>query len=281
MKRLIPWTVVILIAFSLQASSQQPVNDLLRGGFTYRNLGPFRVGGWISDIAVPETPEKAHLYTFYAAARHGGVWKTTNNGTTFEPVFDSQNMPAVGALAVAPSNADHVWAGTGDNSCARSAYWGDGVYKSTDAGKTWQNTGLKESHHIGRIIVHPANPDVVYVAAMGHLFSTNEERGIFKTTDGGKTWKRVLYLNDRTGAIDLVINRSDPNTLYAAMYECMRDPWRIVDGGQGSAIYKTSDGAANWKKLENGLPGGTIGRIGLDLYQKNPNTLYAVVDNRN
>ncbi len=281
MKRLIPWVALFLVAFSLQASSQQPANDLLRDSFQYRNLGPFRVGGWVSEIAVPETPAKAHLYSFYVGVRHGGVWKTTNNGTTFEPVFDSQNMPAVGSLAVAPSNADHVWVGTGDASCARSAYWGDGVYKSTDAGKTWQNTGLKESHHIARIIVHPTNPDVVYVAAMGHLFSTNEERGVFKTTDGGKTWKKVLYVNDRTGAIDLVINRSDPNTLYAAMYECIRDPWRIVDGGQGSAIYKTTDGGTNWKKQEAGLPSGTIGRIGLDLYQKNPNTLYAVVDNRN
>ncbi|HQR35779.1 MAG TPA: hypothetical protein PLK30_23780 [Blastocatellia bacterium] len=281
MKRLIPWVAIFLLTFSLQASSQQPATDLLRDGFQYRNLGPFRVGGWVSEIAVPETPTKAHLYTFYVGVRHGGVWKTTNNGTTFEPVFDGQNMPAVGSLAVAPSNADHVWVGTGDASCARSAYWGDGVYKSTDAGKTWQHTGLKDSHHVARIIVHPANPDVVYVAAMGHLFSPNEERGVFKTTDGGKTWKRVLYVNDRTGAIDLVINRNDPNVLYAAMYECMRDPWRIQDGGPGSAIYKTTDGGANWKKLETGLPGGTIGRIGLDLYQKNPNTLYAVVDNRN
>lgn len=281
MKRLISCVAIALIGFSLQASSQQSANDLLRDGFQYRNLGPFRVGGWVSEIAVPEAPTKAHLYTFYVGVRHGGVWKTTNNGTTFEPVFDSQNMPAVGSLAIAPSNADHVWVGTGDASCARSAYWGDGVYKSTDAGKTWQNTGLKESHHVARIIVHPANPDVVYVAAMGHLFSQNEERGVFKTTDGGKSWKRVLYVNNRTGAIDLVINRNDPNTLYAAMYECMRDPWRIQDGGQGSAIYKTTDGGANWNKLENGLPGGLIGRIGLDLYQKNPNTLYAVVDNRN
>ena len=282
MQRLTCLLAIVLSGMLLQPVSQQNnLDELLRNGFTYRNLGPFRVGGWVSEIAVPETPAKAHLYTFYVGVRHGGVWKTTNNGTTFEPVFDSQNMPAVGALAVAPSNADHVWVGTGDNSCARSAYWGDGVYKSTDAGKTWQNTGLKESHHIGRIIVHPANPDVVYVAAMGHLFSTNEERGVFKTTDGGKAWKKVLYVNDRTGAIDLVLNRKDPNVLYAAMYDCLRDPWRIVDGGQGSAIYKTTDGGANWKKLEAGLPGGTIGRIGLDLYQKNPDTLYAVVDNRN
>ena len=285
MKRLILLLSLVYAGASfgsaLTASAQQRLNEVLRDGFQYRNLGPFRVGGWVADIAVPETPLKAHLYTFYVAARHGGVWKTTNNGTTFEPVFDNQNVAAIGALAVAPTNENIVWAGTGDASCARSAYAGDGIYKSTDGGKTWLNNGLKESHHIARIVVHPTNPDIVYVAAMGHLYSTNEERGVFKTTDGGKTWKKVLYLNDRTGAIDLVINRNEPNALYAALYECMRDPWRIVDGGAGSGIYKTTDGGGSWKKLETGLPTGTLGRIGIDLYQKNPNILYAVVDNRN
>jgi photosystem II stability/assembly factor-like uncharacterized protein len=279
---LLPLTCLIAFLGLAQTASNQPrLDDVLRDGFQYRNLGPFRVGSWISDIAVPETPLKAHLYTFYVAARHGGVWKTTNNGTTFEPVFDKQNVAAIGALAVAPTNENIVWVGTGEASCARSAYWGDGVYKSNDAGKTWQDVGLKDSHHIARIIVHPANPDIVYVAAMGHLYTTNEERGVFKTTDGGQTWKRVLYLNDRTGAIDLVINRAEPNTLYAALYDLKRDPWRIVDGGPGSGIYKTTDGGANWKKLETGLPTGALGRIGIDLYQKNPNILYAVIDNRN
>ncbi|HMV46175.1 MAG TPA: hypothetical protein PKD31_00265, partial [Blastocatellia bacterium] len=144
-----------------------------------------------------------------------------------------------------------------------------------------QNMGLKESHHITRIVTHPTNPDILYVAAMGHLYTTNEERGVFKTTDGGKTWKKVLYVNDRTGAIDLVASRNEPNTLYAAAYDLKRDPWRIVDGGAGSGIYKTTDGGANWKKLEGGLPTGTIGRIGIDLCQKSPNVVYAVVDNRN
>ncbi len=283
MKRLISLlSLLCWLAFASAAqTTESRLGDVLREGFQYRNLGPFRVGGWVSDIAVPETPAKAHLYTFYVAARHGGVFKTTNNGTTFEPVFDNQNVAAVGALAVAPTNENIVWVGTGDNSCARSAYWGDGVYKSTDAGKTWQNMGLRDTHHITRIVTHPTNADIVYVAAMGHLYTTNEERGVFKTTDGGKTWKKVLYVNDRTGAIDLVLSRNDPNTLYAAAYDLKRDPWRIVDGGAGSGIYKTTDGGANWKKLENGLPTGTIGRIGLDLFQKNPNILYAVVDNRN
>jgi photosystem II stability/assembly factor-like uncharacterized protein len=141
--------------------------------------------------------------------------------------------------------------------------------------------GLADSHHIARIVIHPSNPDIVYVAAMGHLFSTNEERGVFKTTDSGKSWKKVLFIDDKTGAIDLVVNRSEPETLYAATYDCMRFPWRLRDGGPGSGIYKTTDGAANWKPLRGGLPEGIVGRIGLDIYQKNPNTLYAVIDNRN
>ena len=286
MKRFSPLLSGLLICFVIlqgvaQNGGQSSLAVVLRDGFQYRNLGPFRVGGWVSDIAVPETPAKAHLYTFYVAARHGGVWKTTNNGTTFEPVFDSQHVAAIGALAVAPSNANHVWVGTGDASGARSAYRGNGIYKSTDAGRTWQNMGLKDSHHIARIVVHPANPDIVYVAAMGHLYTTSDERGVFRTTDGGRSWKKILHVNDRTGAIDLVISRNDPNTLYAAMYDLRRDPWRIVDGGAGSGIYKTTDGGANWKKLENGLPVGTIGRIGIDLYQQNPGILYAVIDNRN
>jgi len=273
--------VILLSTPSLRAEDGARIEQLITNGFSYRNLGPFRVSGWVSDIAVPETPDKAHLYTFYVGARNGGVWKTTNNGTTFSPVFEGKDVWSIGALAVAPSNGEIVWIGTGDASCTRSAYPGNGVYKSTDGGAKWQNLGLTDSQHISRIVTHPSNQDVVYVAAMGHLFSTNDERGAFKTTDGGATWKKVLYINDRTGVIDLLIDRSKPNTLYAATYECMRRPWRLEDGGPASGIYKTTDGGANWKKLSGGLPEGIIGRIGLDLYQKNPNTLYAVVDNRN
>ena len=178
------------LAAPIQTAEQQQLDDLVRGSFQYRNLGPFRCGSWISDIAVPDSPAKAHKYTFYVAARGGGVWKTTNNGTTFQQIFDKQNMHSIGCLAVAPSDANTVWVGTGDASCTRSAYWGDGIYKSTDGGNSFTNMGLKDSHHIARIVVHPKNPDIVYVAAMGHLYSTNEERGVFKTTDGGKTLEK-------------------------------------------------------------------------------------------
>ncbi len=277
-------TLVVLVsavaatgALLAQPASQSFTADKL-AGFTYRALGPYRAGSFVSDIAVPEAPMTAHLYTFYVAVRYGGVWKTTNNGTTFEPIFDRQDVTGIGCLAVAPSNGNLVWVGTGDASSVRVAYPGDGVYKSTDAGKTWQHMGLRDTQHIGRIVIHPTNPDIVYVAAMGHLWTPNEERGVFKTTDGGRTWKKVLYVDDQTGAIDLVVNRRHPDTLYAAMYQVQRRPWALIEGGPGSGIFKTTDGGRTWKKLTAGLP-EKQGRIGLDLYQKNPEILYAVTEN--
>ncbi len=265
---------VVILA---QSSAPSFTEDKL-AGFTYRALGPYRAGSWVSDIAVPEAPQKSHLYTFYVAVRYGGVWKTTNNGTTFQPIFDGQDVTGIGCLAVAPSNENIVWVGTGDASSVRVAYPGDGVYKSIDAGKTWQGMGLQQTQHIARIVVHPTNPDIVYVAAMGRLWSTNKERGLFKTTDGGKTWKKVLYVNEQTGAIDLVINRKRPDTLYAAMYDVQRRPWKLIEGGDGSGVFKTTDGGNTWKKLTGGLP-PKQGRIGLDIYQKNPEILYAVTEN--
>jgi photosystem II stability/assembly factor-like uncharacterized protein len=281
MKPLTSLLALLLGVVATNAADSPRLDEVLSGGFSYRNVGPFRAGSWIADIAVPETPARSHLYTFYVGARNGGVWKTTNNGTTFQPLFDDQDVLSIGALAVAPTDEHIVWAGTGDASCTRSAYHGDGIYKSTDAGRTWQHLGLADTHHIARIVIDPANADVVYVAAMGHLFSTNEERGIFKTIDGGKTWKKILYVNERTGAIDLVLDRRHPGTLYAATYDCVRFPWQLADGGPGSGIYKTTDAGATWQRLAGGLPAGAIGRIGLDLYQKNPDLLYAIVDNRN
>ncbi len=247
---------------------------------SFRNIGPFRTSAWVTEIAVPETPLRDHLYTIYAATRSGGLWKTINNGVTWEPSSDSAEIAAVGAVAIAPSNPNIVWLGTGDQANARSSYSGKGVFKSTDAGKTWQLMGLPDSHHIARIVIHPTNPDTVFVAAMGHLFSRNEERGVFRTRDGGKTWSKVLYVDDGTGAIDLVINRKAPDTLYAAMYEKHRTPWQLVLGGPGSAIYRTDDGGTKWRKLD-GLPSGTVGRIGLDIQQRNPNVLTVIVENLN
>ena len=267
---------VVGLASAAETSSADLVNSL-----EFRNLGPFRAGSWVPDIAVPETPAKAHLRTFYVAARTGGLWKTTNNGTTFQPMTDSQGIMSIGSVAVAPSNADVVWLGGGDASNTRSAYYGDGVFRSTDGAKTWQHMGLADTQHISRIVIHPSNPDVVYVAALGHLYTPNEERGVFKTIDGGKNWKKILYVGPNVGAVDLVVDRRHPDTLFAATNDFQRFPWTFRDGGPGSGIYKTTDGGDHWAKLGGGLPSGVIGRIGLDICRTKPDTIYAVLDNFN
>ncbi|HJR58462.1 MAG TPA: hypothetical protein VJ813_03655 [Vicinamibacterales bacterium] len=247
---------------------------------TFRNVGPFRTSAWVTEIAVPDAPARDHLYTVYAATRTGGLWKTTNTGITWTPISDGVEVSAVGAVAIAPSNSNIVWMGTGDQANARSSYSGKGVFKSTDAGRTWQLMGLPDSHHIARIVIHPTDPEIVYVAAMGHLFSRNEERGVFRTRNGGKTWEKVLYIDDGTGAIDLVINRRAPSTLYAAMYEKHRTPWQLVLGGPGSGVYRTDDGGSKWQKVE-GLPSGNVGRIGIDINAGNSSVLTLIVENLN
>lgn len=269
----------LLTAVTLAQAPGSP--DAVLNALTFRNLGPFRTAAWVTEIAVPDAPARDHLYTIYAATRSGGLWKTTNSGTTWAAVSDSVGAAAVGAVAIAPSNSNIIWMGTGDQANARSSYSGKGVFKSLDAGKTWQLMGLTDSHHIARIVIHPRNPDVVYVAVIGHLFSRNEERGVFRTVDAGKTWKKVLYVNDGVGAIDLVINRKSPATVYAAMYDKDRWPWQIVESGPESAIYRTDNSGDRWQRLGGGLPTGKIGRIGLDLYQRNPLILYALIENQN
>ena len=249
-------------------------------GLNFRSIGPTRQSGRFVDFAVPlQRPN-----TFYAAAASGGLWKTENNGQTFEPLFENEKVFSIGDIAVAPSNPDILWLGSGEANNSRSTYWGDGVYKSIDAGKTWLNMGLKESHHIGRIIVHPVNSDIVYVAALGHLYSENPERGVYKTTDGGKTWVKALDVvvdGRAVGVVDLVMDPADPDTLYAASYDRFRKPWTFGLGGPGSGIHKTTDGGTTWAKLTNGLPGGILGRIGLAVYPKNPKILYAEIENAN
>jgi len=253
----------------------------LLDAFSFRNLGPFRTGAWITDFAVPAGPGRAHQRTFYVGTRNGGVWKTVNNGTTFEPIFDDVGPPSIGAVAVAPSNADVVWVGTGESYLARYTYAGDGVYRSLDGGATWQHMGLRETHHISRILIHPENPDIVWVAAMGHLHGPNPERGVYLTRNGGRTWDKVLYIDDRIGVIDLTMVTGQPDVLYAATYEKERLPWHYEVGGPGSGIHRTRDGGRTWTRLAGGLPEGRIGRIGIDVYRRDPRILYAVVENAN
>ena len=259
------------------ASSDLAKLDL--SALNYRNLGPFRAGSWITDIAVPEVRSGKHRRTFYVAARNGGVWKTTNLGTTFENITDDSDLAAIGDLAVAPSDPNILWVGTGDAEVARSSYSGDGVYLSTDAGESFTHVGLEDSHHIARIVVHPKRPLTAWVASMGHLFSPNRERGVFFTQDGGRNWTHQLDLGEEIGVIDLVGDPENPDVLYAAAYEKQRLPWHLEAGGPGSGIYRSQDGGATWTRLKVGLPAGKLGRIGIALCGSRPETLYAIIEN--
>lgn len=278
MKKLLTFSLLLLTSFTLLPAQ---ISSGLFKELEYRNIGAFRTGAWVSDVAVPENPDAANKYTWYVAQRAGGVWKTDNNGNSFECISDELQTSSIGCVEIAPSNPNIIWIGTGEAYSARSSYAGNGVYKSHDGGKNWFDMGLKDSHHINRIIIHPENPNIVYVAAMGHLFSPNEERGIFKTSNGGKTWDKVLYINDQVGFIDLVINRSNPDILFAASYDMKRYPWHLEAGGPKSRIYTTRDGGSSWSVVEGGLPAGNLGRIGIDIHRADPNILYAVIQNLN
>ncbi|HXG10144.1 MAG TPA: PDZ domain-containing protein [Gemmataceae bacterium] len=254
---------------------------------TWRCIGPANMGGRITAISVYE----ADPSTYWVATASGGLLKTTNNGITFEHQFDREATVSIGDVCVAPSDRNIVWVGTGENNPRNSVSYGDGVYKSTDGGKTWKNMGLKSSYQIGKILIHPTNPDIVYVGALGRLYGPNPERGLFKTTDGGQTWQKVLYIDDKTGVIDMRMHPTDPETLIVATWERQRDQFDgffgRVDGDQygpakthapGTALYKTTDGGKSWKKLTAGLPTCNLGRIGLDWYRKDPNVVYAIID---
>ncbi len=244
-------------------------------------LGPTNVSGRCTDIAVV-TPKGKH-YTIYVGSASGGVWKTDNEGTTWEPVFDMAASTSIGDIAIAPSNPDIVWIGTGEANIFRSSQAGIGVYKSTDAGKTWKHMGLDDTYTIARIVIDPQNPDIVYAAASGHEWTYNPARGVYKTTDAGQTWQKVLYIDEKTGAIDLVMDPSDSSTLYAATWQRIRKKWndpRNEPDYTGSGIYKTTDGGQTWNPINNGLPEPKYrGRIGIDVACSNPNVIYAFVDN--
>ncbi|REL26463.1 hypothetical protein DXX93_07625 [Thalassotalea euphylliae] len=269
-------TSLFVSAALFASSSYAAIDTDLLSGIKARHIGPAATSGRISDIeAVPSNPN-----IIYASAASGGVWKSENAGLNWQPIFDEEEWASTGALAVHPAIPDIVWLGTGEGNVRNSTSIGGGIYKSMDGGKTWQNMGLKTTERINRIALHPTNPDIAYAAAMGTLWSKNEDRGIYKTTDGGKTWQKILYVDNVTGASDIKMDPSNPNKLYASMWQFQRWPDKFESGGSGSGMYVSIDGGETWQQrtAADGLPSGQLGRITFDIAESQPSTVYALVE---
>jgi photosystem II stability/assembly factor-like uncharacterized protein len=254
------------------AASQ--VDPQLFAAMKWRQIGPFRGGRVVAVSGVP-----GDSATWYFGAVAGGVWKSTNAGNTWQPVFDDQRIASIGSIAVADSDHNIIYVGTGEACPRGNITYGDGVYKSLDAGKTWQHVGLADTRQIGAIVVHPHNPDIAFVAALGHAFGPNDERGIFRTADGGKTWQRVLFRDRNTGGIDIVFDPHNPNTLFASLWQMRRQPWGFSSGGPGSGLYRSTDGGLHWRQIEgHGLPAGPLGRIGMSVSGADSQRVYAAIE---
>ncbi len=270
MNRLITAAVALLL-HSVSSSGESEFSDL-----RLRSIGPAVMGGRIDVVtAHPDRP-----WVLYLGAASGGVWRSVNMGTTWHPIFDGHEISSIGDVAIAPSNPDIVWVGTGEPNNRQSSSFGYGVYKSEDGGATFSHVGLERSGHIGQVVVHPSDPRTVFVSALGPLWSAGGERGVFRTRDSGKTWERVLYSDEDTGAVDLIMDPKNPDILYAALYQRRRVPWGFSGGGPGGGLYKTTDGGDAWKKLENGLPAAPLGRIGVDLFRSDPRIVYAILEHK-
>ncbi len=266
--------VAALMCSSFAGNGLSQVSPTLVGGMKWRQIGPFRGGRVLAVAGVPGDPN-----TYYFGAVAGGIFKSTNGGMTWTPIFDHQSISSIGAIAVADSDPNVLYAGSGEACLRGNISYGDGVYKSTDAGRTWTNVGLKESRHIGAVIIDPRNPDIVLIAALGHAWGPNTERGVFRTADGGKTWQKVLYKDDNTGAIDVVFDPRNSSIVYASLWQVRRQPWTFNSGGPGSGLYKSVDGGLTWKQLQgNGLPDGILGRIGIAVSGADSNRVYALIE---
>jgi len=280
---LVRFLLPFLCALSGRAADPSPsstpvppgtIDEKLFRGMQWRQVGPFRGGRALAIEGIANEPN-----TYYFGAVAGGVWKTTDGGANWAPLFDKESISSIGAIAVAPSDHNIVYVGTGEAAVRGNISYGTGVYKSVDAGKTWKNIGLKDTRHIGALIVDPKNPDIVLVAALGHIFGPSLERGIFRTTDGGKTWTKVLSKDQDTGGIDVVFDPQNSNIVYAALWQARRQPWNFSSGGPGSGLYRSQDGGATWKRLEgNGLPDGILGRIGVSVSGADSNRIYAMIE---
>lgn len=264
-----------VVALAASSADAQTIDQAVIDGLRWRNVGPANMSGRIADVEGLPSPSK----TFFVAAAAGGVWKTTNNGVTFRPVFDNYGVASLGDLAIAPSDSNTIYLGTGEPNSRNSISPGGGVFKSTDGGLTWTFMGLKETQHIGRIIVHPTNPNVAWVAALGAAWSTNKERGLYKTTDGGQTWVNKKYINDTTGFVDVDIHPRDPNVLFATSYHRLRGPYFLQSGGKGSALWKSTDGGETWTEVKGGgFPETMKGRMEIAIAQSNPDIMYVLVE---
>ena len=266
--------IFVCLVFNASSSFAQQIDPKTYEGMKWRLIGPFRGGRVLAVTGVAGQPN-----TYYFGAVSGGVWKTTDGGITWDPLFEKQAISSIGSIGVADSDPNILYVGTGEACIRGNISFGDGVYKSVDAGKTWTNVGLKDSRHIGKLIVHPTNPEVVFVAALGHAYGPNPERGIFRTRDGGKTWEKILYVNDRTGGIDIVFDPQNPHVLFAAMWEGYRTPWSLNSGGDKSGLYRSGDDGTTWKRVEgNGMPEGPLGRIGVAVPGGDSNVVYALIE---
>jgi len=264
----------VSIAQTASTDGTAPISTAQLDAFRPRLIGPAVAGGRVHDVeALPGDPS-----TIFVASASGGLWKTTNRGHTWRNVFSDQAVSTFGDVAIAPSDSDILYVGTGEQNNRQSSSWGNGVYRSDDGGETWRHLGLVETRHIGKVLVHPGDPDIAYVAALGNLWSGNEERGVYHTRDGGLSWERVLYVDEFSGAVDLVMDPSDPSILYAATYQRLRRAWGFNGGGPGSGIHRSADGGETWAELTNGIPQGDKGRIGLAISESNPRVLNALIE---
>src|SRR6476659_5949048 len=261
--------------FYSTATAQEKYPANLYSGLHWRNIGPFRAGRVNAVTGVIGQPS-----VYYFGAVGGGVWKSINSGRTWTPIFDSASVGSIGGIAVAPSNPNIVYVGTGEADLRDSISFGNGMYKSIDAGKTWKHLGLENTRQISRVLVDPKNPDVVFVAVLGHVYGSHPDRGVYRTKDGGSTWQKVLYKNDDLGAIDLAFDPTNSQTIYASMWNVRRPPWFIYApaNGPGCGIFKSTDGGNNWTQLTTGLPTEALGRIGLAVSPTKRNRIYAIVD---
>ena len=256
------------------AEEKPMINSGLVSSLKFRNIGPALISGRIADMAV--NPNNSSEY--FIAVASGGVWKTTNSGNTFEPVFDRYGSYSVGCVSIDPNQTSTVWVGTGENNNQRSVAYGDGVYKSVDGGKTWKNKGLKASEHISKIIIDPKNSDHVYVAAYGPLWSEGGDRGIYETMDGGENWERIFFVSDNSGIADLIVDPDNAGIMYAAVHQRRRHVFTYVGGGEESGIYKSVDAGKTWNEMKSGLPVNKMGRIGLAVSSVNTNYVYAIIE---